>query len=122
MAIFKTTIKRNGKRVTAYRVVFDNKTVGYGFCMGKANQLLDKAKEQKRKASGKFPKGITFYKPTQSWRATITFKKQTHFVGYFDTIEQAVHAKAKHEAQLLKQQLQKDRFEAVHEMPTSDVV
>jgi len=54
------------------------------------HQNLANARVQKRSVSGY--KGVTWYKPRQMWRARITLRYKTHFLGLFDTAEAAKEA------------------------------
>ncbi len=42
-------------------------------------------------------KGVSLFKPTGKWRSVITAKGKTHYLGYFDTPEEAHEARKKAE-------------------------
>lgn len=88
------------KRYNSFSVTYDNKLIGYRSSAQTAAQLYSRTKHRARKAEGKLPKGVTFYKPLQKWRAFVTRQKVSKFLGYYATIRQAVAAINRYDAEL----------------------
>ncbi len=73
----------------------------------KEGTRLDNLSGKLSKANTSGVRGVSFKKDKNKYKATIGFKKKTHFLGYFDNIEDAKKAREKAEDKYYKPILEK---------------